>query len=274
MMPFVNKRSEKERMYERSLALLEKRLRKFHRKRFNIAFLADSWYGDGHASDNIFIAALNKAARYKPLFIVHGGDIVFTGSRDRLINFVNAVEETIPEIPLFVVVGNHEEDGVDGPTQNFEEIIGPLHYKLDIPKMNFSLIALNNIRYQLDESELEFLRDSLAYSFGRTLVSMHIPPRAGKFAGSDHTFIAGLQKFFRIIGDKVSRVLVSHIHAYANDKIKGVEYILSGGSGAELDKGQINHIVLFKFRGNEMLHKRIAIGDPAFPPITVRNISN
>ncbi|HWP96963.1 MAG TPA: metallophosphoesterase [Syntrophomonadaceae bacterium] len=268
MMSFENGRSNKSRLYEHSLALLEKRLKQFNRKRFNIVFMADSWYGDGNASDNIFIASLEKAAQYNPLFIVHGGDIVFTGSTNRLINFVEAIEETIPEIPLFVVVGNHEEDGVDGPTLNYEEIIGPLHYKLDIPKMNFSLIALNNIRYRLDESELEFLKDSLAYSFGRTLVSMHIPPRAGKWAGSDHTFITGMHKFFKIIGDKVSRVLVSHIHAYATDIIKGNKFILSGGAGAELDKGQINHIVLFKFRGSEILHKRIAIGDPPFPPVT------
>lgn len=52
---------------------------------------------------------LKQAAARNPLFIVHGGDTVFTGECSFMQHFVHAVKKIAPCIPMFVCVGNHDE---------------------------------------------------------------------------------------------------------------------------------------------------------------------
>lgn len=254
-----------ETLFDHARNLLRARSKVIDPADFNIVFFGDSWYGDGHASNYVFEDCLREAALYNPLFILHGGDIVFSGTEPQLQFFSDRVRTLLPEIPLFVTVGNHETDGVGGPTTLFQRIIGPLHFSLDLPRFNLTLIALNNLDYKLTPSELQYLHDRLCCRRRTTLVSMHIPPKGGLWKNSTYTFTEGAEMFFRLIRNKVSRVLVSHIHAFGVSDIHGTEYILSGGGGASLEREQINHIVVLRVKNGRITFAKVPTGLPAFP---------
>jgi DNA repair exonuclease SbcCD nuclease subunit len=102
-------------------------------------------------SDDCFLSGefelvLRKAIKRDPLFIVHGGDTVYTGKREYLRHFVEVVERVAPHIPMFVCVGNHDELYInESNLANFRATIGKVHWVINIPQFHFRTIALNNI---------------------------------------------------------------------------------------------------------------------------------
>lgn len=275
-------------LFEQSLAQLENILNKRNPNNYNIVFLGDSWVGDGHVSNNIFEEAMKKAVQYEPLLIMHGGDIVFTGAIDPTTGrnpfefFINTVNRLNTDrhgnkVPFFVTPGNHElAPTPSGPwsIENYRNFIGPkeLHFKIDLPKFNFTLVSLNTLyhfvrnEYGLTDSELDFLEDSLRDANRNTFVAMHVPPEEPRFdwVGSDaFPNGRGRTRFYEIIDGKVSKVLVSHIHdfqlatkflrnknGFSLPLFYAVDFILSGGGGATLNVGEINHIVVLNIKNN------------------------
>lgn len=137
-------------LHERSEKLLEWRIDKLKHNHFNFIFLGDS-RGNGN-NDNCFTMnghfelVLEKAVELDPLFIIHGGDNFFTGELAFLEHFVKVVKKIAPNIPVFLCVGNHDELlRVESNLENFRTTIGKVHWVIDIPKVNFLGIAVNNI---------------------------------------------------------------------------------------------------------------------------------
>jgi 3',5'-cyclic-AMP phosphodiesterase len=205
-----------------------------------------------------FELVLKQALKLNPLFIVHGGDTVFTGEKQYLEHFVHYVEEKSPDMPIFVAIGNHDELFIDkSNVENFEATIGEVHWKIDIPEFDFRCFALNNIIspknaiYGFIDSELDYLEHQLKSSPCNTLITMHAEPSIGRWTTLDG-FPVGTpesQRFFQLINQyraKVKKVLLSHVHAYDEQFIeksigdglilgRGTDYVLSGGAGAPLD---------------------------------------
>ncbi|MCZ8521892.1 MULTISPECIES: metallophosphoesterase family protein [Paenibacillus] len=137
-------------LYTRSQKLLASRLRRksFDPDNYKIVYMGDSWAAEGNYTG---IGVLNKALDVirgtKPLYVLHGGDIVFTGSKEQLTYFSNKVKERIPGGPLFVAVGNHESTLKNGTTSlnNFKKIIGPaaLHFTVRSPYVK--VIGLSSV---------------------------------------------------------------------------------------------------------------------------------
>lgn len=249
-------------LHDRSEKLLQRRIRKLHGKEFRFVFMGDS-RGRGPANNCFTMAGefelvLEQALKLNPLFIVHGGDAVFTGEGQYLEHFVRYVEEKAPETPVFVVIGNHDELNLDrSNVENFEATIGKVHWKIDIPKFDFRCFALNNIlspsnsMYGFTDSELAYLAHQLEISPRNTVITMHAQPNVGRWSTLDGfpVYTPESQRFFQLINrsrDKVTKVLVSHVHAYDEQFIsqsregglilgKGTDYVLSGGAGAPLD---------------------------------------
>lgn len=253
----------KETLHERSMRLLRLRLRRLRsRKDFKFVFLGDS----RGTSNECFLSGefelvLRQAAARKPLFIVHGGDTVFTGERAFMEHFVQVVKKIAPHIPMFVCVGNHDEQfiGVSN-TENFEATIGQIHWRINVPKFHFQCIALNDVInpgkpgvpavYGFTPSELDYLEMRLAKSPRNTLLAMHAEPGVGRWAKADGFPPEQSIRFFQLLEqhrNKVKKVLVSHVHAYDEQFIelnpvdnsivlaKGIDYVLSGGAGAPLE---------------------------------------
>jgi len=112
-------------LYDRSLQKLEGNLQTASPDDFMFVVM-----GDSRDNDEIFKKILNAAAKLRPLFILHGGDTVFTGREKKFNHFLDITESTLPDTPIFVVIGNHElTNNVKSPhgKKIFQEKIGPLN---------------------------------------------------------------------------------------------------------------------------------------------------
>ena len=219
-------------LYERSLQKLESNLQIATPDEFMFVVM-----GDSRDNDEIFKKILTAAGKLKPLFILHGGDTVFTGREKKFNHFLDIVESTLPDTPIFVVIGNHElTNNVKSPhgKQIFQEKIGPLNYALDLKKLGMRIVALDNSLYELTPTQLQYLEEQLTAKRKYKFVIMHIPPETQKWQHS-RCFTKGADSLKQIMAEKkVSVAFFSHLHLYAQDEVKGVKYIITGGAAAPL----------------------------------------
>ncbi|HYA15155.1 MAG TPA: metallophosphoesterase [Syntrophales bacterium] len=236
-------------LYERSLFKLEKNLQTVSPDDFTFIVM-----GDSRDNEEVFKKILISADKLRPLFILHGGDTVFTGREKKFNHFLNIVETNLPETPIFVVIGNHElTNNIKMPHGKaiFQEKIGPLNYVLDIRKLGIKIVALDNSLYELTPAQLKYLEEQLTSPRKYKFVIMHIPPETQKWQ-HNHLFSKGADKLMQIMAEKkVSVAFFSHLHLYAQDEIKGVKYIITGGAAAPL-------------------HSNIAFGEHFYHYIVVR----
>lgn len=248
-------------LHERSERLLKEKIKRLDSKdKFKFVFLGDS--RGGGPDDNCFTMngefelILKKAVELEPLFIVHGGDTVYSGKKNLLEHFVKMVEKIAPHIPMFVCVGNHDvplQENLD--LENFRSTIGKVHWVIDIPSFAFRSIALNNIInpvskiYGFTDQELDYLEGHLNNSPRNTTLAMHAQPDVGRWTGLEGFPVGTPQsrRFFDLVQQHhVKKVLVSHVHAYDEQFIKknndgtysleiGTDFVLSGGAGAPLE---------------------------------------
>lgn len=254
-------------MYEESLELLEKRKKYVNPYDYNIVYMGDSWVGDkGYTSNEIFQSAIEEARKYNPLLILHGGDIVYTGSEENFTFFLNFKNECEPDIPFFVTVGNHEMELLNPIDQaqsvkNFEELIGPLRFVLHVPEYGLKLISLNTLdqyiygQYGLRNAELAYLRENLKHPCRSTLVTMHVPPKTDKWQKVEECFTIGSELLFSEVKDKVSALLTSHVHVFKTTKYQHSRVFVSGGGGAPLCKKELFHIMVINIKGNDKKSK-------------------
>jgi len=219
-------------LYERSLQKLEENLKTASPDDFMFVVM-----GDSRDNDEVFKKILTAADKLRPLFILHGGDTVFTGREKKFNRFLDIVESTLPDTPIFVVIGNHElTNNVKAPhgKQIFQEKIGPLNYVLDMKKLGMRIVALDNSVYELTPTQLEYLEEQLTTKRKYKFVIMHIPPETQKWQHS-HCFTKGADRLKQIMAEKkVSAAFFSHLHLYSQDEVKGVKYIITGGAAAPL----------------------------------------
>jgi predicted phosphodiesterase len=219
-------------LYERSLQKLEGNLQTATPDEFMFIVM-----GDSRDNDEIFKKILTAAGKLKPLFILHGGDTVFTGREKKFNHFLDIAESTLPDTPIFVVIGNHDlTNNVKNPhgKQIFQEKIGPLNYALDLKKLGMRIVALDNSVYELTPAQLQYLEEQLTAKRKYKFVIMHIPPESQKWQHS-HCFTKGADRLKQIMSEqKVSVAFFSHLHLYAQDEVKGVKYIITGGAAAPL----------------------------------------
>ena len=221
-------------LYERSLAKLQAAIERVSPDDYCFVVL-----GDSQDNDEVFKKILALVRTYRPLFILHGGDYSNKGSDRETDNFLAMLEAIVPEAPVFVVVGNHENKAV------FSERIGPFHFTLDSAKLNLQVIALDNESYILKDAELEYLRSGLAAKRANTFVALHIPPRTERW--SMHTFSAGADELTdALAAHRVTAAFYFHIHLSARDVIKGVPSIIASPAGGNLS--------MFDFPGQPVYH--------------------
>lgn len=243
---------------------------------FNFAFFGDTWFDWGDATKQsftkakkdavrryqIFVSCLQAASRLKPkpLFILYGGDAVRSGTAEQIRYFRDTAVRFVKKynIPLFLVPGNHERNGIDGPLTLYQNMIGPrkgnkvlqengLSYILNTP--NLRLVMLNDIGpvsggtvYGITPSTLSVFEKGINTKKDVAVV-LHVPPKAGSFkkfpsgevfpinTPENKRFITGLRK-----SPNVKLILVSHIH---NNLLKGTiagkTAVLNGNGGAGTD---------------------------------------
>jgi 3',5'-cyclic-AMP phosphodiesterase len=243
-------------LYERSLKKFQDNVNKLSSKDFVFVVL-----GDSRDNDAIYKKSLAMAATFNPLFILHTGDLSNRGSKKELEHFLEIVQTTIPDIPLFVVVGNHEIVKVS--KNIFKQTIGPLDYVLDSAKLNIRVIVLDNADYTLKPQQLDYLRQQLNNKRDLNFVAIHIPPKTGRWTW--HSFKDSSADFMQILSaNKVTLAFCGHIHQFDEDEINGVKYIITGGAGAPLNRwffpgDPVYHIIVVKVKNGTVSYDLIKI---------------
>lgn len=195
--------------------------------------------GDSRGNDVIFNKALSLTKTYKPLFILHGGDYSDNGSEKETDHFLALVNGSVPDVPFFVVMGNHEKRKV------FAEKIGPSNFSLDSARLKLRVIAVDNASDALKIPELNYLSSQLAVKRENTFVAMHVPPKTKRW--NRHTFSDGAAELENALAENGIKVaFYFHVHLYDRDEIKGVPSIIYAGAGAPL--------VRFGFPGEPVHH--------------------
>jgi len=250
--------SDPSTLYERSLKKFQDNVGQLSGKDFVFVVL-----GDSRDNDRIFKKSLAMAATFNPLFILHTGDLSNRGSKKELEHFLEIVQTTIPDTPLFVVAGNHEI--VKGSKNIFKQIVGPLDYVLDSAKLDTRIIVLDNADYTLRPQQLDYLRQQLNNKRSLNFVTIHIPPKTGRWTW--HSFKEGSADFMQILSDKkVTLAFCGHIHQFDEDEIKGVKYIISGGAGAPLNRWffpgkPVYHIIIVKVKNGAVSYDVVKVED-------------
>ena len=198
------------------------------------AFLADS------KNSPVFgqvIRALNNDKLLQ--FAIIGGDLVLYPSGDTFNSFLRQRQEL--EIPSLVLPGNH--DVAFDIMDFYYHIFGRLYYSFVLGNSKFILLDDSNERNLGLEQKAwlkKELEDGLQYK--HRFVFMHVPlwdPRdipgaTVRYAHSlkDADMARRLEDLF--LKYKVTMLFTSHIHAYYEDRPRGLPTIISGGAGAEL----------------------------------------
>jgi Icc protein len=209
-------------LFDRSLAKMWERSQKASPQDFTFVVL-----GDSRDNEEVFRKALGLAATFDPLFILHDGDFSLNGTPKEVDHFLEVVHGTAPDIPLFVIPGNHEQK------KPFREKVGPLEFVLDSPRLGLKVVVVDNSNYALKTPQLTYLKDRLAEKRNFTFVAMHIPPKTARW--NWHTFSDGAPELISLLAEKrVTAAFYGHIHLYDREDIKGVPHIITGGAGARL----------------------------------------
>ena len=252
LVPFFAQLCQGETLYERSLSRFQAKALKVAPDDFTFVVLGDSRDGDA-----LFRKTLRLAKSFDPLFILHGGDYSDGGGEAQTARFLLLVNESLPKVPLFVVMGNHENREV------FVKKIGPLDFTLESKRLGLTLVAVDNSDYALNGGELDYLKTRLATAFRTGFVAMHIPPKTERW--SWHAFSEGADGLKRTLAEgRVQGAFFSHMHLFDRSEFGGVPAIVTGGAGAPLyhlgfTGNAVHHIVVVRVKKGKASYRMVPL---------------
>jgi hypothetical protein len=243
-----------EPLYERSMALFLAAQSKANPQDYSFVVLGDSRDGDA-----VFRKTLKLAKTFHPLFILHGGDYSPRGGEVETANFLSIVKQTVPEIPLFVAMGNHESCSV------FGREIGPVDFTVQSKRLGFAMVVVDDSSDVLRPAQLAYLHSRLSEAPAIRFVAMHVPPRTESWKW--HTFSEGSEELKGILArDKVAVAFFSHVHLFATGTYGGVPAVITGGAGAPLVTNgfpgeAMHHFVLVHVKNGKVTFEKIPVRD-------------
>lgn len=254
LVPILSQVCHAQTLYQRSSSLLEARMQRATPDDYTFVVLGDSRDGDEK-----FKEVLKLARSFAPLFILHCGDYSYYGGEAETSRFLSLVQQGVPRIPLFVVIGNHENRDV------FTGRVGPRNFTLSSKRLGFKLVALDNADSELRAAEQDRLRGELASKSGAVFVAMHIPPKTGRWRG--HTFTAGADPLQKILtGSGVQGLFFAHSHLYDRSEFAGIPAFITGGAGAPLvfwswfGKTE-HHIIVVRVKNGKASYRMVPLAD-------------
>jgi predicted phosphodiesterase len=205
----------------------------------NFSFLADSQEGPEYTHT---FAEYMKT--FKPAAILHGGDIVQTGtSAEDWVKYFGAMEVVGGNTVLYATPGNHEyRDNKSVPAWQhyFRSSARDNHYSFTLGQVQ--IIALNS-NFDDDPTQhpeqLAWLDGELAIPSKWKVVFFHHPAYSNGFFNSREA----PKKEYVVVADyyvplfekyKVDLVLNGHVHIYERSYKNGVNYVTVGPAGGKM----------------------------------------
>lgn len=222
--------------------------------------------GDNRNGYDTFSQILGQINEKNPLFVIDNGDLVYGGEPNKYRLFNQMVSKL--RVPLYTTLGNHDIRENGRPT--YTMLFGPPYYSFDYGNDHFAFLDSSRgwvEKQTIPEEQYKWLESDLQKASGkRIFVISHIPPvdprsNIVKNTLPDEPGIEEPGGFDRIMKKytdtktmdhgfpdkqegkrfedlmtkyKVDTVFVSHIHSYYSYIRGNVQYIISGGAGAEL----------------------------------------
>ncbi len=184
--------------------------------------------GDNRGNEETFKRLLDRAKTFKPLFLIHTGDLVTNGQDFEYEDYQKWIADF--SIPILTIPGNH--DVWHDPT-NYRRFVGENNWSFDLGRWRF--IGLDNSDGKFSHETVEFARERLTKE-KVCLVAFHKPPAVGRW--KVHAMLTDpkggrggeVMKLIETAG--VPMVFLGHIHLYDAMVIDGVQYVISGAGGA------------------------------------------
>lgn len=200
---------------------------------------------------------INKA---DPAFVVILGDWVKDGSDHQHAYYKRITPDFGFSCPVFFTPGNHDVDPQEYPLTSFERDYGPQNFSFVYDDNIFIFISHLDKRFSNRES-LEYLRSldkNTISSYRNSFVFMHIPPWVSPDIQERHT--SDEKELMQIFEDlEIDYVVAADFHGYNRTRLRGVEYIVTGGGGGSLHDArwpQFHHAMALTV-GKDMLSERI-----------------
>lgn len=228
-------------------------------------FIAVGDTGTGGAAQKAIAKRMTEHGFDLMLFL---GDLAYSSGTPEQIQerFFAVYEDVLRLVPAFPAIGNHERRTQKGRPY-FEAFVLPTperFYSFDWGDVHF--VAIDTT--QRDSEQLTWLRKDLASTNQRwTIVYGHHPMYTNSLRGPQR----GIRKAYaKIFTDaKVDLVLTGHEHQYERFRVGGVNYIVSGGGGAQLtrffgssrslERATKHHFLHFEVTADELVMRVIDI---------------
>jgi 3',5'-cyclic AMP phosphodiesterase CpdA len=198
--------------------------------------------GDSRQMSQTFEALLRLIAPEQPDFVVHLGDFVQRPHFACHRLFIQEMAEEHFSFPVFLIPGNHEVDH-EGPvrTDDFRRLYGPACFHFFLGRNLFLFLDYWEGTDQRGTVNLDYAEQVLAQSAARAeriFLFCHAPP-AGLTPLITKRGVRESERFLELVRRyRVSHVLVGHHHGYWKGERDGTTWIVSGGGGAQLEKGR------------------------------------
>lgn len=203
--------------------------------------------------------------RANPAFVVILGDWVRDGSDGQHAYFKRESADYGFGCPVFFTPGNHDVDPEEYPLTSFERDYGPRNFSFVYNDSIFIFISHLDKRFSNRES-LEYLRSfdrKRISEYRNSFVFMHIPPWVSPDIQERHT--TDENELMQILEDlKIDYVVAADFHGYNRTRLRGVDYIVTGGGGGRLHDArwpQFHHAIALTVDEN-MLSERIIPASP------------
>ncbi len=190
-------------------------------------------YGDSRSNYGLHEEVCNSIAGFRPLFVIHTGDMVDDGNKlEQWPLFFKSAESIITNAVIVPVRGNHD-GGLEVFTNIFRNPGNKSYYSIDFPEAKLIVLDTesdfdnNSEQYLWLTNELAGVQDKWKF------VAFHRPPFSSSVHQSDNdadklrnTIAPAMQKYH------VNLVLNGHDHLYERYEKNNVMYITTGGGGA------------------------------------------
>ena len=215
---------------------------------FSFAVLGDT--RSDHTSHGTVVEAIQSE---NVDFLLNTGDLVSSGGeRDQWDTFLAIEQPLMQRIPLYPVVGNHEEYSGDAP--EFREVFvlpgNELYYSFDVGNAHFTVLDHHArtvaaceqdgelVVECFDEEQTAWLEEDLRGAaadptLDHIFVAVHMGPFTSKAGRTGSAQMRYLLPLLDEVG--VTAILSGHDHYYERgESPEGIPYLISGGGGAPL----------------------------------------
>ncbi|WP_461864905.1 metallophosphoesterase family protein [Thermococcus sp.] len=200
----------------------------------NFTFLAvgDHRPGSGLKQPEVFLKIMNMINKDKGIFVVDGGDLVYSG---RVSEWGELFKVWKWDKPVFVAPGNHEYQ-MDGKNV-YHRYFGPTDYSFSFGGYRFIFMDNTENDYSLSSSQWKWLEEELETAKKlkeRPVIIMHAPPVDPRPHGDHSMKPSQGQKLLQLMKEYNAFGIFSHVHIYWYGEKDGVKFLVTGGGGAPL----------------------------------------